>query len=99
MRGQRPPAVRRAQPDSSRERCLMTSPPAPACPPAFQYKATRQPMLWAAVAYSLGIIAGAYLWRPELWWLAAGVAFASASAYFALRRSGLGWLLAMGALF
>ena len=36
----------------------------PASPPIFPLKAPRQPMLWAVVAYSLGIIAGVYLWRP-----------------------------------
>ena len=56
-------------------------------------------MLWAAVAYSLGIIAGAYLWRPILWWVVAGAAFVAAAAYFAGRRSGLGWSLALGAVF
>ena len=71
----------------------------PASPPAFRFKAARQPMLWAAVAYSLGIIAGAYLWRPTLWWVAAAASFVAAAAYFAQRRSGLGWLLAFGALF
>ena len=56
-------------------------------------------MLWAAVAYSLGIIAGAYLWRPALWWVMAGAAFVLAAAYFAQRRSALGWTLALSALF
>ncbi len=77
----------------------MTSPPTPAAPPAFHFKASRQPMLWAAVAYSLGIVAGVYLWRPELWWVVAGAGFAGAAAYFARRRSWLGWSLALGALF
>jgi competence protein ComEC len=56
-------------------------------------------MLWAAVAYSVGIVAGVYLWRPTLWWAVAGTAFVSAAAYFARRRSGLGWALALGAFF
>ncbi len=56
-------------------------------------------MLWAAVSYSLGIVAGAYLWRPLLWWVVAGTVFVLAAAYFARRRSGLGWALALGALF
>jgi hypothetical protein len=56
-------------------------------------------MLWAAVAYSLGLVAGVYQWRPTLWWVVAGAAFVAAAAYFAVRRSGLGWLLALGALF
>jgi competence protein ComEC len=56
-------------------------------------------MLWAAAAYSFGIVAGVHLWRPALWWVAAGVAFVSAAAYFAQRRSGVGWTIALGALF
>jgi competence protein ComEC len=71
----------------------------PASPLAFHFKASRQPMLWAALSYSLGIIAGVYLWRPVLWWLVAGTAFVAAAAYFAGRRSGLGWSLALGSVF
>jgi len=56
-------------------------------------------MLWAAVAYSLGIVAGVYLWRPTLWWAVAAAAFVFAAAYFARRCSGLGWALALGSLF
>jgi competence protein ComEC len=77
----------------------MIPPTAPASPPIFRLKASRQPMLWAVVAYSLGIIAGVYLWRPTLWWVVAVSAFGAAAAYFARRRSGLGWVLALGAFF
>ncbi len=56
-------------------------------------------MLWTAVAYSLGIIAGVYLWRPTLWWIVAVTAFIAAAAFFAHRRSGVGWLLALAAFF
>ncbi len=56
-------------------------------------------MLGAAVAYSLGIVAGVYLWRPTLWWIVGAATFGAAAAYFAHRRAGLGWLLALGALF
>jgi competence protein ComEC len=56
-------------------------------------------MLWAAVAYSLGIIAGVYFWRPALWWVVAGAAFVCAAAYFARRRPCVGWALALGAFF
>ncbi len=77
----------------------MTSPSTAASPPAFRFKASRQPMLWAAVAYSLGVVAGVYLWRPVLWWTVAAAAFAAAAAYFAGRRSTFGWLLALGAVF
>jgi hypothetical protein len=56
-------------------------------------------MLWAAVTYSAGIIAGVYAWRPAVWWLVGLIAFMASAAYFAVRRSGLGWLLALGAFF
>ena len=77
----------------------MPPPSTPASPPAFRFKASRQPMLWAAVAYCLGVVAGVYLWRPTLWWVVAAACFVMAAAYFANRRSGLGWLLALGAVF
>ncbi len=73
--------------------------PTPASPPIFRLKAARQPMLWAAAAYSSGIVAGVYLWRPALWWVIAVVAFLTAAAYFARPRSKLGWALALGAFF
>ncbi len=56
-------------------------------------------MLWTAVFYSLGIVAGVYLWRPALWWVVAAMAFVASAAYFAKHRPGLGWLLALGAFF
>lgn len=37
--------------------------PARAMREAFRFQASRQPMLWASVAYSLGTIAGVYLWQ------------------------------------
>ena len=73
--------------------------PTPASPPAFRIKAPRQPMLWAVAAYSSGIVAGVYQWRPALWWVVAVTAFVAAALYFAQRRSGLGWALALGAFF
>ena len=76
---------------------LAPTPVAP--PPAFHFKASRQPMLWTAVFYSLGIVAGVYLWRPALWWVVAAMAFVASAAYFAKHRPGLGWLLALGAFF
>jgi competence protein ComEC len=74
-------------------------PPPQVSPPVFRLKAPRQPMLWAAVSYSCGIVAGVYAWRPTLWWVVAAGTFACAAAYFALRRSHLGWTIALGALF
>jgi len=68
-------------------------------PPAFHLQMSREPLLWAAVAYSLGVVAGAYLWRPASWWAVAALAFVVAAAFFAYRRSALGWLLGLGAVF
>lgn len=56
-------------------------------------------MLWAVVAYSLGVAAGVYLWRPVLWWTLAAALFIGAAAYFTPRRSCPGWALALGAFF
>jgi competence protein ComEC len=56
-------------------------------------------MLWAALSYSAGIIAGVYAWRPASWWIAAGIAFLAAGLYFMRRRKWLGASLALGAFF
>ena len=77
----------------------MISSPTSAGPPAFQFKASRQPMFWAAAAYSLGIVAGVYAWRPAVWWVVAAAIFSAAAAYFISRRSGVAWLLALGSFF
>ena len=76
----------------------MNAIPTAAPPPAFRFKA-RQPLLWTATSYGLGTIAGVYLWRPTLWWIIAGLVFAASAAYFAHRRSGVGWLLAAATFF
>ncbi len=72
-----------------------------AAPPfsTYRLKFPREPLLWAAVAYALGVIAGVYLWRPAAWWVVAAIAFIGAAAYFGSRRSGLGWALALAAFF
>src|SRR5580765_8067481 len=77
----------------------MISSPTSAAPPAFQFNASRQPMLWAAGTYSLGIVAGVYAWRPAVWWLVAAAMFCGAAACFVSRRSGVAWLLALGSFF
>jgi competence protein ComEC len=56
-------------------------------------------MLWAALTYSAGIVAGTYMSRPPSWWMAAGAAFLVAGIYFARRRKWLGAALALGAFF
>src|SRR3974377_1553978 len=77
----------------------MMSPPAGTGPKGFEFKSPRQPMLWAAGMYSAGIVTGAYAWRPAAWWVVGAAALMVAGAYFALRRSGLAWLLGLGTLF
>jgi|tagenome__1003787_1003787.scaffolds.fasta_scaffold20988443_7 competence protein ComEC len=76
----------------------MNSSPA-ASPPAFEFKAARQPVFWAACAYSMGIIAGLYAWRPALWWIVGIAAFVLAAGYFNRRRPGFAWALGLSAFF
>jgi competence protein ComEC len=56
-------------------------------------------MLWAALAYSCGIIAGTYLQRPPALWITAAIAFLAAGFYFLQRRIWLAATLALMALF
>jgi competence protein ComEC len=77
----------------------MITPSTATSPPALRLKATRQPLFWAAAAYSLGIIVGAYAWRPILWWVIASAVFFVATALFTQRRSASAWILALGAFF
>jgi competence protein ComEC len=49
----------------------------------------RQPLLWAALAFSLGIWIGARAWRPATWWIIAVAAFVPAACWFLSRRA---WL-------
>jgi len=65
----------------------------------FNLKPTRQPMLWAAITYSSGIIAGTYLWHPPTSWIAATIAFLAAALYFLPKRNWLAASLALGAFF
>src|ERR1700688_1794953 len=65
----------------------------------FRLKPTRQPMLWAALAYAGRILAGTYLWRPPALWIAAVIAFVAAGFYFRRNRTWLAASLALMALF
>jgi competence protein ComEC len=56
-------------------------------------------MLWAALSYSMGIIAASYHPRPPSWWTFAGLIFVAASAYFVRRRHLFATSLAFAALF
>ena len=77
----------------------MISQPTATGPLSFEFKSPRQPMLWAACVYSAGILTGAYAWRPPVWWIVGAIALMAAGACFALRRSGLAWLLGLSTLF
>ncbi|MGH8701808.1 MAG: ComEC/Rec2 family competence protein, partial [Burkholderiales bacterium] len=62
-------------------------------------------MLWAALTLAAGIFAGAYLWRPPLWWMIAAAILLAASAFLCTRRPvaaralALAAIAALGALF
>ncbi|MFZ1927906.1 MAG: ComEC/Rec2 family competence protein [Candidatus Sulfotelmatobacter sp.] len=74
--------------------------PAPPSPPnKFQFKPTRQPMLWAALAYAVGIIAGTHFSRPASWCIAATAAFLASAFHFLARRKLLPTALALAAAF
>ncbi len=67
-------------------------------PPQFQYKVPRHPLLWAAAAYSSGIIVGVYAWRPASWWVIASAAFVSFAVWYIRRRSIFASILAFAVL-
>ncbi|MGA9507794.1 MAG: ComEC/Rec2 family competence protein [Candidatus Sulfotelmatobacter sp.] len=76
------------------------TPPEPPSPPnEFQFKPTRQPMLWAALAYSAGIIAGTHLSRPASWWIITASVFLAAALYFLTRKKFLATILALATFF
>jgi competence protein ComEC len=56
-------------------------------------------MLWAALAYSAGIIAGTNLARPDLWWFAASAFFLAAALYFLNKGRFFAITLALSAFF
>jgi competence protein ComEC len=65
----------------------------------------RQPLFWAAVAFSLGLWTGVRTWRPPSWWAIAILVFLLSAAWFLTRRARLAnalslavWVL-LGALF
>jgi competence protein ComEC len=59
-------------------------------------KPPRQPMFWAAVAFSFGLWIGVRAWRPPSWWVIALVAFALAASKFLSRRAWLAKGLSLG---
>jgi competence protein ComEC len=60
-------------------------------------KPPRQPLFWAALAFSLGLWTGVRAWRPPSWWVIAVVAFVFAAAWFLPKRAWLAKALSLGA--
>lgn len=60
--------------------------------------ASRQPLLFAALAFAAGILVGSYTWRPPLWWMAGAVVFLGAAAYFLKTHARAAAALALAAL-
>jgi competence protein ComEC len=65
----------------------------------------RQPLFWAAMAFSLGLWTGVRTWRPVLWWAIAILVFLFSATWFLTRHARLAnalslavWVL-LGALF
>src|SRR5260370_4980028 len=59
-------------------------------------KPPRQPLFWAALAFSLGLWMGVRAWRPPSWWVIAVVAFVLAASWFLSRRAWLAKALSLG---
>ena len=71
-----------------------TTPPSP----ARAQLAPRQPLLYAVLSLSAGILLGARSWRPPLWWALALLVFLAAGAILLRRRPRWAAALACGAL-
>jgi competence protein ComEC len=57
----------------------------------------RQPLFWAALAFSLGLWTGLRAWRPPSWWVIAVVGFVLAALWFLAQRAWLARTLSLGA--
>src|SRR5580700_865882 len=62
-------------------------------------KAPRQPLFWAAIAFSLGLWTGVRAWRPPSWWVLAVVAFVLSAFCFLRKRVWLARVLSLGTWF
>src|ERR1700687_3025693 len=64
-----------------------------------EQKPPRQPVFWAALAFSLGLWTGVRAWRPPSWWVIAVVGFVLAASWFLGKRAWLAKALSLGAWF
>jgi len=67
----------------------------PGAPNPVRKKAPRQPLLWAAIAFSAGILIGSHVCRTDVRWLTAACIFGSAGGYFIRRRVFTGYSLVL----
>jgi competence protein ComEC len=56
-------------------------------------------LLWAAAAYSSGLFAGTYAWRPLLWWLAAIAVSLVGATYWSAHRPRFANVIILAGLF
>lgn len=63
------------------------------------YEPPRQPLFWAAIAFSVGLWTGLRAWRPASWWVLAATAFVFSAAWFIANRAWLGKILALATWF
>jgi competence protein ComEC len=63
------------------------------------HKPPRQPLLWAAIAFSAGLWTGLRTWRPPSWWVLAVMAFILAAVWFSSKRALLGKALSLAVWF
>lgn len=60
------------------------------------HKPPRQPLFWAALAFSTGLWVGVRAWRPPSWWAIAVLAFVLAAWWFVPRRAWMAKSLSLG---
>ena len=58
----------------------------------------RQPLFWAALFFSVGIVVGNYAWRPASWWAVAGIVFVASAICMVRERTLSPKILAFAAL-
>jgi len=76
---------------------VASRPPRPAPHSQLQYVPARQPLFWAALAFSGGLWLGRIAWRPATWWIVSEAVFIIGAAYFVQRRPRAARLLILGA--
>lgn len=66
--------------------------------PRSQQLSARQPLFWAALFFSLGVVAGNYAWRPSSWWFVSAAVCVISAGYLAKKRAVCSRLLIWAAL-